>query len=202
MRSQSQRYSRYFTYIKPITRLPIIKTYGSTIFTLLVMTIFIFYAIKPTVETILVLQKKLENSTKVLGQVNQKTNNLSLAKQNLEKLDPNIKNKVSTAIPDTVSLKSFIQALEQTAKSHDASISALQTQPLTLETKLDNQQVGAVSEISFTFNTEGEYRNLIALLQDLRTSARLMTIDSVALSKLSEGGGLILSLTGKAYYIK
>lgn len=185
MKSQSQIYSRYATYIKPLTRLPIIKTYGSTIFTLFTITIFIFYAIKPTIETILVLQKKLENSTKVLEKVNQKSKDLSLAKQNYEQLDQTIKDKIETLIPDTVTLKSIIQSLEQTAITHQASISALQIQPLTVETKSD--KLGTLTEIGFTLNTEGEYQNLILLLQELRSSPRLISIDSVSVSKLSEG---------------
>lgn len=201
MRSESQIYSRYFTYIKPITRAPIVKTYGSTIFTLLVTAIFIFFAIKPTVETILVLQKKLEDSNQVLKKVNQKANNLSAGKANFEKLDSGLKDKLSAAIPDTVSLRSVIQSLEQSAKVHEASISALQIQPLLLETKRDHQP-GTLAEISFTFNVEGQYKNLISLLQDLRSRARLISIDSLSLSKLSEGGGLIMSITGKAYYLK
>ena len=201
MRSQSQIYSRYFTYIKPVLKLPIVKTYGSTIFTLTVLTVFIFFAIKPTIETILVLQKKLADSTQVLEKVKQKANNLSLGKQNLEKIDPNIKSQISTAIPDTANLKSVIATLEQTAKAYEASISALQIQPLVLETKAENR-LGTLSEISFTFNAEGEYKNLILLLQDLKRSARLISIDSLSLSKLSEGTGLIMSISGKAYYIK
>lgn len=201
MRSQQSLYSRYFTYIKPVIRLPIVKNYGSTIFTLLTITIFIFFAIKPTVETILVLQKKLINSEEVSQKVTQKTNNLSLAKKNYDNLDQNIKNKIAAAIPDTVQLKSVIQSLEQTAKIHEASISALQIQPLVVDTKTDNQ-IGSISEISFTFNIEGNYQNLILLLQDLKTSSRLISIDSLSLSKVSEGSGLIMSLSGKAYYIK
>lgn len=201
MKSQSQIYSRYFTYIKPVMRLPIIRTYGSTIFTLAVMTIFIFFAIKPTMETILVLQKKLADSTQVLEKVNQKANNLSLGKTNLEKLPPNITSKLLAAIPDAASLKSIISILEQAAKAHEASVSALQIQPLVLETRKDNQQ-GTLEEVSFTFNTEGEYQNLILLLQDLRSSDRLIYINSLSLSKLSGETGLIMSISGKAYYIK
>lgn len=201
MKSQSQIYSRYFTYIKPVIRLPIIRTYGSTIFTLAVMTIFIFFAIKPTMETILVLQKKLVDSTQILEKVNQKANNLSAGKTNLEKLPPNIKSKLLAAIPDAASLKSIIQILEQAAKAHEASVSALQIQPLVLETKKDNQ-LGILSEVSFTFNTEGEYQNLILLLQDLRSSDRLIHINSLSLSKVSEETALIMSISGKAYYIK
>lgn len=202
MKSQSQIYSRYFTYIKPVTKIPFVRTYGLTIFTLLVITIFIFYAIKPTVETILVLQKKIDDSNQVLEKVNQKANNLSQGKKNYEELNPQVKSKLQTLIPNTANLKSIIQSLEDAAKLHDASVSALQIQPLVLETKGDNNQLGVLTEIAFTFNTEGGYKNLISLLKDLKSSVRLISIESLSLSKLSEGTGLIMSISGKAYYIK
>lgn len=197
----SSRYSRYFTYIKPLTRHPIVKTYGSTIFTLMVMIVFIIYAIKPTVETILVLQKKLEDATEVYQKVDQKTENLSLGKQNLDNMDPDIKVKIAKAIPNNVELKSIIQTLEQTAKRYEASISALQIHPQTLETKSEDK-LGIVSEIAFTFNVEGQYQQLISILQDLKESSRLISINNLSFSKLSEGTGLIMSLSGKAYYLK
>lgn len=201
MKSQIQPYSKYFTYIKPVTKLPIVKTYGSTIFTLIVVTIFIFYAIKPTVETILVLQKKLEDSSQVLEKVNQKAVNLSQGKTNLENMDPTVKSKIENTIPDTTNLKSLIQSLEQTAKVYEASISALQIQPLVIETVGDNR-LGKIADLGFTFNVEGKYENLISLLQELRSSVRLVSIDSLSLSKSSEGEGLIMSISGKAYYLK
>ena len=201
MKNKSLLYSRYFTYIKPITRLPIVKTYGSTIFTLIVMAIFIFFAIKPTVETILVLQKKLADSEAVLEKVQNKANHLSLGKKNYENLDPNIKTKMQNAIPDTAGLRSLIQTLETSAKTYEASVSALQIQPLVIIPKGDNQ-VGSLAEVGFTFNIEGDYRNLTSLLQDLKSSARLISIESLSLTKVSEGAGLIMSLSGKAYYIK
>ncbi len=201
MKSESQFYSRYFTYIKPVAKLPIVKNYGPTIFTLFAITIFIFFAIKPTVETILVLQKKIDDSNQVLEKATQKVNSLSLGKKNYDSLDQNITQKISAAIPDTVSLRSLIQNLEQSAKAHEASISALQIQPLTVNTKVD-QALGSLSEISFTFNIEGGYANLIEVLQDLKRSSRLISIDNLSLSKVAEGEGLIMSLSGKAYYIK
>lgn len=201
MKSQSQIYSRYFTYIKPITKLPIVRTYGSTIFTLLIMIMFIFFAIKPTIETIIVLQKKLADSNEVLKKVNQKANDLSSGKANLEKLPEDIKSKIASAIPDNANLKSLIQTLEQTAKNHDASISALQIQPMVLTTRSD-KQLGTLSEISFTFNIEGDYTKLISLLRDLKSSVRLISVNNLAVSKVNEGASLVMSITGKTYYIK
>lgn len=201
MRSSSHIYSRYFSYIKPFFKLPIVKNYGPTIFTLLTATILIFFAIKPTVETILVLQKKLVQSEEVLQKVTKKVNDLSLAKTNYDNLDQNIKDRIAATIPDAVNLKSAIESLEQVAKIHEASISALQIQPLTIDAKAEDK-IGSLAEISFIFNTEGNYQNLIALLQDLKSSSRLISIDSLTMSKVSEGNTLIMSLSGKAYYLK
>jgi len=201
VKSESTLYSRYFTYIRPITKLPIVKNYGSIIFSLLTISILTLFAIKPTVETILVLQKKLADQDEVLQKITQKADNLSLGKTNYDNLDQRIKDKLSAVIPDTVSLKSVVQTLEQTAKIHEASVSALQIQPLVIDIKTDNQ-TKILSEISFTFNTEGDYKNLVALLQDLKTTNRLISIESLSLSRVSDGKTLIMSLSGKAYYLK
>lgn len=200
MKSRSTLYFRYFTYIKPFTKLPIIKNYGPSIFTLLTMSILILFAIKPTVETILVLQKKIADSEQVLQKVTTKANNLSLGKKNYDNLDKSIKDQISTAIPNNVALQSLIHSLEQTAQTHQATISALQVQPLTIDTKLDDK-MRSLTEVSFTFNTQGSYKNLVALLQDLKVSSRLISIDSLSMTN-SEGSGLNMSLSGKAYYLK
>lgn len=202
MKSESALYSRYFTYVKPFTKIPIIKNYGSTIFSLLTISLLIYFAIKPTVETILVLQKKLADSNEVLEKVTQKANNLSLGKQNYDSLDVSVTDKIASLVPDTVSLNTIIAALEQAAKINEASISALQIQPLVIDTKMDKNQVGTISEISFIFNTEGEYKNLISLLGALKTSNRLISVDSLSLSKANDGTTLVMSLSGKAYYLK
>lgn len=201
MRNKSSIYSRYFTYIKPVGKLPIIRTYGSTIFTLVIMTVFILFAIRPTIETILILQKKLNDSNEILEKISQKANDLTLGKQNYDNLDESVKTTISNAIPDNSSVKTLIQNLEQSALQHEASISALQIQPFILEAQKPSTTL-TPSDISFTFNIEGSYTNLLAVLQDLRTSSRLISIESLSLSKITEGSGLIMSITGKAYYIK
>lgn len=195
------RYFRYFTYIKPVTNIPIVKTYGSTIFTLIMITIFIFFAIKPTVETILVLQKKLDNSKDVLQKVTQKAQNLSLGKENYETNEGLFERKVQPAIPDSISLNSLVTTLEGAALKHQASISALQIQPQSLEAK-DINKIGGIAEIEFTFNIEGNYTNLVSVLQDLKSSSRLVSINSLSFNKVADEGALIMSITGKAYYIK
>lgn len=201
MRPEAARYFRYFTYIKPFTKIPVVRTYGTTIFTLFATTIFILFAIKPTVETILVLQKKLENYNQTLEKVTKKANDLSQAKTNYQNLDKETKDKIRAAIPEEVELRSVIQTLELAAQRHEASVSALQLQPLQIEGKGEDT-IGTLDEFTFTFNVEGAYQNLISLLQDLKRSARLISIDTLTVNKVSEGQNLIMSISGKAYYLK
>lgn len=200
-KSKSTIYSRYFTYIKPLMKYPIIKNYAPAVFTLLTISILTLFAIKPTIETIIVLQKKLDDSEALLQKVTQKTNDLSLGKKNYDNLNQNIKEKISAAIPNTITFRSIIQALEQAAQAHEASISALQFQPLVIDPKVANK-IGSLTEIPFTFNIEGNYNNMLSLLKELNTSGRLMSVESLSLSKTSDGTGLVMSLSGKAYYLK
>lgn len=201
MRSESELYSRYSTYIKTFTKIPIVKTYGHTVFTMIMMIIFIIFAIKPTVETILVLQKKLADSNQILEQLKDKATDLSKAKENYNALDQDVLSKIGSAIPDKPDLKSITLTLEGFSKKYDASVSALQIQPQVFEVaQIDS--LGTVSEIEFNFNLTGEYGNLISILQEIKQSSRLISIDKLSLSQITEGSGLTMSISGKAYYLK
>lgn len=195
------RYSRYFTYIQPLTKHPVVRTYGTAILTIITLAIFVVFAIKPTVETILVLQKKLEDQRKVLDKINQKAENLSRAKGNFQKLDNNIKSKIQTAIPNSVDLKTLTISLENIARLQQASISALQIQPLTItpSAPLTSKDLGAVD---FTFNIEGSYGSLIKILQDLQNNIRLISIDNLIINRVESSDNLLMSVSGKAYYLK
>lgn len=201
MRSENRQYFRYFTYIKPFGRLPIVKNYGPAIFAILTISLLTIFAIKPTIETILVLQKQMANQEEILKKITEKANNLSLGKKNYDNLDQTVKTNIFALIPDNLNLKSLIRSLEETANSNEASISALQIQPLAINVQRGIQK-GSLAEVSFIFNTEGNYSNLTAILQNLKRSSRLISIEALSLSKTSNDKSLIMSLTGKAYYLK
>lgn len=198
----SKRYYRYYTYVKPIFKNNIIKLYGTYTLTFFTIALFIFFAIKPTVETIVVLQKKLEDSQLVLQKVSQKSENLSLAKQNFENLNPQIKQKINQAIPTQVDLKSLILDLERSANANQASISAIQVQPVTLEKNTNTTGLFNLASIEFTFNIEGNYGTLLKVLQALQTSSRVFSIDNLILNRATGTGAIVMSVNGKAYYLK
>ena len=193
---------RYYTYIQPILRSPIIKSYGLHILTIFTMIIFIIFAIKPTAETILVLQKKIENSQTGLQNINQKSENLTLAKNNYQSLDSQTRSKIQSLVPSQFDLKNLIQTLEETATANQATMSALQIQPFIIEGTLDSLQKKTLAEIEFTYNIEGTYPNLLKLLKQLQMSPRLISLKNLIINKSSGGNNLIMSISGKAYYLK
>lgn len=198
--NSEHRYSRYFTYIAPVLRIPIIKTYGSLILSIIAVTIFILFAIKPTIATILVLQKNLDNSKQVLAQIIQKSQNLSQARKNYQNLDQAVIQKIEIAIPPAPNLKTVIAALEQNAISHQASISALQINPITIVNATESAK--ELSEAQFTFSIEGTYGNLLNVLSGIQNSSRLISITGLSLNKLPESLNILMQVEGKAFFLK
>lgn len=194
------RYSRYFTYIQPILKIPIIKSYATPIINIIALTVFIVFAIKPTIETILVLQKKLYDSNQVLIKLKQKEDNLSQAKTNYQNLDLSLKSKIQNEVPTKVDLKGITLNLESIAQANNASISALQVQPFTEEVGATNNR--KLDQITFTYNLEGSYSKLLDILNQLQHSTRLISIESVVINKVEDSSNLLIIISGKAYYLK
>ncbi|MBI4036465.1 type 4a pilus biogenesis protein PilO [Candidatus Daviesbacteria bacterium] len=201
MIARSTRTSRYFTYIEPVLKTPLIKTYGGIILTIAAIIIFTIFAIKPTIETILVLQKELANQEVILNQITQKSEDLTKARKNYQSLDPNIKASIQDAVPNNPELAALTKSLENLPSGLQASISALQFQQITIEPNSTSFSK-RLTEVPFTYNLEGSYENLLKVLEYIKTSQRLITVDNLIFSKIEGGSNLLLSISGKAYYLK
>ncbi len=203
--------TRYYTYIKPILRNPVVKTYSPVVFSLITVTLFIIFAIKPTISTIISLQKSINEKQQILKQLEEKENSLTVGKSNYQRLSPKVREQLRTQIPSAISIPCLITNLRTLAALNEASISGLQFQPTLLEGKSDcppqeedlrnlNKNI-SLGEIDITFNTLGSYSQLTKFLNSLNQSNRLISIQNVNFNKQQEAG-LIMSINAKAYYIK
>lgn len=164
--------------------------------------VFAIFAIKPTIETIISLQKSIEEQSALLKTIKEKSTNLSLARTNYQNINPNIKIKLQTLFPNSPSLPTLIQILSNLAETEQASMSSLQFQPVDLQTDPTVLKKDAtVTEIPFTVNMQGSYQQLINILNKVSKSPRLISIDQVNFTK-PEDGDLVMSINGKVYYLK
>lgn len=193
-------YSRYYTYIKPIVDNQVVKSYSAYIFSLITVAILIIFAVRPTVSTILNLQKELQNQKSALQSLKNKSNNLTEAKRNLEALPDDTKAKIQRALPIQANVTSLIKALQGLSLT-DASSSAIQIQPVTIFNISDPKAKLDVGQISFVFNAEVDYPQALKTLAQINKLSRAVSVDTLTLTK-QQGGLIIISVNGKAYFVK
>ncbi|KKR80840.1 MAG: hypothetical protein UU73_C0002G0175 [Candidatus Daviesbacteria bacterium GW2011_GWA1_41_61] len=199
--SQNKYYSRYYTYITPVITNKLVKSSTPYIFSVLAVTLFMIFIIRPTLSTIAQLQKNIETHKQILDQLKKKGQDLTLAKQNFDSLDPQTKERIKLALPSQAQVTSLVKSLEDSVKK-EASFSALQVQSVTV---YDNAAEATTSpnlgEIEFALNAQGSYQQLMATLDYLKHSSRIVTLTNIVLNKPAEGN-MSLSVTGKAYLLK
>ncbi len=198
----NSRYARYYTFVKPFLQNKIVRTYSSASLTLVAIMIFGLFAIKPTLSTIVSLQKSISQQQLVLQQLDTKIQNLSDGKKNYENMDTSVRARVETLVPDSTSIADIINNLNLFADSNQASISGLQFQPVDLDGKPQKiTKQAQIKEVGFTINLQGSYTQLSSFLKSLVRANRLISINSVSFNKTADGP-LIMSVNAKGYYIK
>ncbi len=196
------KYSRYFTYIRPITKNKYIRTYSSLIFSLIAIIIFTLYALKPTIQTILSLNKSIDEQTQTLKQIKSKINNLTVGRSNFENLDSSTKQKIAELVPNNPSIPSLINQLNISATIAEATLSGIQFETIELDNNAKPLNKNAeLKEITFTVTAQGEYAQLVAFLEELKRINRIIDFNHITFNK-PQDGALFLSINAKAYYLK
>lgn len=196
------QYSRYYTYIKPILKNRLVRTYSSLVFSLITVTIFSLFAIKPTLSTIIALQKSIDEQQVIFNKITTKVDNLAAGRKNYEQINQAIKVNLISLMPSSTSLPNLMETLQALASTHDASISGVQIQPIDLEgppVRISKQAL--VREIDFTFNTQGSYQQMVGILNSISFLNRLINLQSVNFSKQIDGP-LIMTVNARAYFFK
>lgn len=196
------KFSRYYTYVKPLTRNKFVRSYATTIFNLIAIAIFGFYAIRPTVITILSLQKSITEQQMVLESVVSKRDSLAKGRANYESLDPEIKTKLQNLVPTQPDLPVISAILGSLVTKYEATVAGIQFQPVTLDPiNLTPNKDAAVSEAELSFSIQGTYPQLMGILESIKKIERLISIKSVSMNRL-EGGIILMVVNAKAYYLK
>lgn len=195
-------FSRYYTYIKPITRNKLVRSYATTVFNLIAVAVFGFYAIRPTVMTIISLHKSLDEQKAILNSVVEKRNSLAQGRANYESLDNDIKSKLQNLIPSQPDLPVISAILGSLTSQSEATLSGIQFQPVDLTPQSTTANKDAtISEAELSFSVQGTYNQIGEILQNLKKIERLITVKTVTLNRL-EGGSILMVVNAKAYYLK
>lgn len=195
----SPNYSRYYVYIKPVIKNPYIRAYGTVILSLVAITFFSIFAIRPTLKTIVTLQKDIKTQSGILNQLTIKSGNLESAINNYNSLDSESLRKLNSLIPNKITLGPLVGNLSSLAQQNQASISGLQFHPFDIDlTQTPPQKETELREVSFAFNVSGPYESLVKVLDAISFSNHLIIINSVSFNKNETG--ISMTVSGKTYY--
>lgn len=195
-----QQYRRYYQVMSEIQKRPNTHLYTTVAFTFLAVSLFAWYAIRPTLQTILYLRREIADKTEVNQQMEEKIASLIEGQSNFTQVEPNLP-LLSQAIPQTPDAVSLLSQLHSLAAEAGASLSAARVSNVSVT----GEEASGSGEISLTVTLAGAFDELQAFLSGMIDMRRIITIDSINFTP-STGGGqgntgpLQLVIKLKSYY--
>lgn len=193
-RDLPKRYSRYYTYLEPIMADPLIRGYFSLVASFFLVAFFIFFALSPTINTIISLQKKISDEQSLLLALQTKKNNLIIAQQNysqVEKLIPTL----ILALPKKPTPQTVISEITSQASASGVTVSGLSFGKFNLigdlgpdisntnniKDDFDLSAIG-VSNLNVSFSVNGTKEAVRQYLGNLENSLRYLRIRTIGVT--------------------
>jgi Tfp pilus assembly protein PilO len=191
----------YLEYIKlfPITRSPEIRTYTTLILTLLGLIGFSVFAISPTIRTILELRRTLADERFANESLETKIAAIQSLQQQYSALGASL-TRVSEAIPNAPEVSSLLAKIQTLVAQSGMRIVKLEALEVELTKQGKSSEAPTPSSFVFTLNVSGSYAQLTTLLQALHRFDRIVTIDSLAITREEQTSGLTANIRARAYF--
>jgi len=188
--SLPQEYRKYYRSLEPILGKPKTKRYSTVIFFLLTIALFGWYAIRPTIKTILYLQREIVDKKTVNTQMDDKINALIEAQAILENIQPQAA-VIAGTVPKNPQAVDIARQLKNLAQTTQASLSAIQiaSVPILVDAPSSTLPSYVVKHtaIPITVSIDGPYTVLASFMNGLLAMQRIVTIDSISFSPNKSG---------------
>jgi hypothetical protein len=193
MSEEQKQLDRYFIKIRKIWETPTLRKFSTTTATLALIGFFLFVALKPTVETIFTLNKKIQDLTEVEQLMTKKISDINQAIGTYQQIQTVIP-ILEEYYPQEANAKQIIEILETNAQK-----SGLANPNFNISSY---QLSGGLGLFSMTFNTENAFPNVMNFLENIDRSRRLINIMSFSINELKEKNGVGVTLGTDIYYEK
>lgn len=167
--------------------------------TLVAFIVFGFFAINPTISTIIHLKKELSDNQFVDDKLQEKIRNLSI----LQKKYVSLENQLPilyAAVPQTPIAPVFTAQIQAIANKSNVKISRLQVYQVELYV---TKTIKKDSSFAFSIEVFGESENISKFLSSLVNFDRIITIDTFSITKdkeSKENQNLQLNIRGRSYF--
>lgn len=183
--------------LPPITKSKKTASYFTITVSLLTLSFFGLFAIRPTLVTAITLIKNVSDLKKINIEYENKIGSIIKAQSEFEKIRDNLP-LVENAIPTTPIFNKLANGLEKFAQSSNLAITQLQIDNVPIS-KLPSSS--KLQKFGFNLIATGDYPGTLSFVQHLINWKRIVTISSLEIIK--EGGAqnnLRVLIKGVAYY--
>lgn len=173
-------------------------SYLTLTLSLLSLSFFGIFAIKPTITTAVSLTKNIQDLRDLKQQYEDKIGNLIRAQSEYEKIRSDLA-YLDTAIPANASFTKLVQAVERFADKEDVTINQFQIDTVPVSTLSSSSKM---YNFGFNLSVSGKYPSLTSFISHLLNWKRIVTINSFDFSKeiSTPGANLRFTLKGTAFY--
>lgn len=175
---------RYYKKIEPILKKPRMRASTSAVFSFLAISLFAWYAIRPTAQTIIHLRREIADKTTLNKQMEDKITTLIEVQEKYQAIQHRLP-LLKQAIPENPDVTILVRQLQNIAVFSGASISSIQIpnipilgQEATPGAKLAQQKPTESFPVMITLI--GEYPALKSCIDQLLTLRRITSIDSIS----------------------
>ncbi|MBI2195810.1 MAG: type 4a pilus biogenesis protein PilO [Candidatus Levybacteria bacterium] len=174
------------------------QKFTSVILTFLALSFFGIFAINPTISTIVRLRRELADNTFTEKQLAQKISNLSSLGKEYQQLADDIP-LILNAVPQDPQISLLVAQLQSLAKNSGVNLEGLQTFQVEVATPTTSKK--KYSSFAFSLTAEGSYNSILALVENVVTMQRVVSLDTIALNrKADQSETFQIGLKGTAYF--
>ncbi|MEK9143546.1 MAG: hypothetical protein AAB481_02885 [Patescibacteria group bacterium] len=195
-KTELHRYRRYYQSIEQFVAKPQTHAFTTAIFSFLAISLFGWYAIRPTLQTILYLRREIDDNKKVNQQMEEKIGKLIEAQSSYQSAQDVIP-YMTQALPETSDVLAALGQIRNIALIRGASISAITSSSaplLSKEKSIPNKQAALArglpnriaKSVQLSVNLKGTYEILEGIIKDIVSMRRLISIESFNITLDSE----------------
>ena len=173
------------------------------ILTIFAIIFFGIFAIRPTLATIVELNKRIDDQKIVVEKLEKKATALATAQSEYLLIEEKIP-LIDAAIPKTQSLDTLLTQIEGIAATLNAPIDSIQVDEISFPEELvDEKDVGIVLDLPLNITISSTFMDIKEFMVLLSKIKRLVSVESISFSSetVEDGKLLKMNLSVKAYHL-
>jgi len=207
LKDRFHQYHRYYVSLREFTQKKPVRSFTTLSLSMLTISFFAFFAVKPTLVIIAGLTKEIKDKETSLAKIQKKVASLVQAQEQYS-LNQSRFYLLEEALPNIPDFPSLIYPLEKEALLSGVKIRSFSVTKIEIVKKTTAKaKTAGLPGFEFSLSAEGDYQNLKNYLAKIDSLRRLMTIDKIAFTKTkktrAEASTIVLTLSGTSnFYLK